>query len=95
MARRNPNRRRLVTTLNTALATAAVTATAAGWAAFGIADTSSAAATRPKPAISQPLASSQQRVDAIRRLVHREWWQFDFFGGSQSFRPITSTRSSR
>ncbi|MEI8309015.1 MAG: hypothetical protein WCF99_18275 [Chloroflexales bacterium] len=94
MSRRNPNRRFLVTTANTAIATAAVTATAAGWAAFGLTDTGSANAAKPQHAISQPVAADKQhRADSLRRLMHKEWWQFDFFGNSRS--PITRTRSSR
>jgi|GEM_PF-4603701 hypothetical protein len=97
MARRKPNRRLLVTTFNTTLATVAVTATAAGWAAFGLTDTSSAAsAAKPRQAILRPVAANQQqRADSIRHLMHKEWWQFDFFGDSRSSRSITSTRSSR
>ncbi len=93
MARRNPNRRLLVTTFNTTLATVAVTATAAGWVAFGVSDTSSAAA-RPAQAVVQAAPNDQSpSAKPRRRLGHREWWQFDF--GSQSRQAITSTRSSR
>ncbi|MEI7772613.1 MAG: hypothetical protein WCI67_21665 [Chloroflexales bacterium] len=93
MARRKPNRRLFVTTFNTALATAAATATAAGWVAFGVADTSSAAA-RPAQAVVQAAPAIQPSSPARprRRLGHREWWQFDFGSSSGS---ITSTRSSR
>jgi hypothetical protein len=64
MARLNPDRRLLVTTLNTALATAAVTATAVGWAAFGMSDTSAAANANAQPnqVAAQPFDQQQQQL---------------------------------
>ncbi|MBX0328027.1 hypothetical protein K2Z83_10100 [Oscillochloris sp. ZM17-4] len=84
MARSNPHRRIIVTTFNTALATAAVTATAAGWAAFGMADASSAAAAaQPQPAVAQPIPSEQQLFSSRH---HRDGHESFSFGGDDDNR---------
>ncbi len=80
MAVAKPNRRILVTALNTALATAAVTATAAGWATLGMADTSGApvaAAAQAEPLLRQESSAAQQappdqQLFAPRRHHHGE-----------------------
>jgi hypothetical protein len=98
MARLNPNRRLLVTTFNTALATAAVTATAAGWVAFGMSDTGSAAVvaqpdqpvSQLAPASQQP-AAQQQPFSFGRHRDHRDG--FGFGASGQGEQPPTQNSS--
>jgi hypothetical protein len=96
MARLNPNRRLLVTTFNTALATAAVTATAAGWVAFGMSDTGSAAASAQSdlPASQfapssqqQPPTSQQQPFSFGRHRGHHDGLGFGSDGGAGQSQP--------
>jgi hypothetical protein len=85
MARSNPYRRTIVTTMNTILATAAVAGTVAGWAAFGLADTSSAtAAAQPDPIVQQAAPSSDQPFTSPRHRRERQGQGALPFGGGSS-----------
>lgn len=87
MARPNPHRRILVTTFNTALATAAVTATAAGWAAFGLNDATQASAAQSSQAIARPIPSDAQPFTSQQpfagRRHHDEEHEFFGFGDDE------------
>jgi hypothetical protein len=95
MARLKPDRRILVTTLNTALATAAVTATAVGWAAFGMSDGGVAALAQPDQAAQQqPAAQQQQPFSFDRHRGHREGFGSGDDGARQPFFGDSSGSSS-
>lgn len=93
MARRLTHRRRIVAAVNTALTAAALGATVAGWAAFGIADTRGAGAPQERTHRQPQATIVSQRAAELRRLVHPQWWRLDLgHGASQA---IAITRSSR